>query len=250
MFPEERQQAILEQLERDGRVYVKSLSEKFQVTEDRIRKDLGALETDGKLKRTYGGAVARRENPRFEKTTDDEAKKKIATAAVKLIRESDLIFLDISKTNVAVAELLLTMDREIRVATNMIEVLVKLSQAPKIKLIFTGGTINRNRDGFFGSMSLEFLSKLKPDIAFVGAVGVDVKENSVSTYDIEDGISKAKIISMSKTSYVVAESMKLNSEGNYNYATLDELNGLITDEKPSEDIVRAAEEYGVKIILP
>ena len=62
MFLEERQEAILNLLSRDGKVRVKDLSEMFKVTEDCIRKDLGALEKQGKLKRTYGGAVVRREN--------------------------------------------------------------------------------------------------------------------------------------------------------------------------------------------
>ena len=54
----------------------------------------------------------------------------------------------------------------------------------------------------------------------------------------------------SKKAYVVAEARKLNSDGNYNYTTLDTLSGLITDRKPSDDICRAAEKYGVQIILP
>ena len=74
-------------------------------------------------------------------------------------------------------------------------------------------------------MTLDFISRLKPDIAFVGAVGVDVKENSVSTYDIDDGINKAAIIRHSKKAYVVAEARKLSTDGNYNYTTLDTLSG-------------------------
>ena len=99
-------------------------------------------------------------------------------------------------------------------------------------------------------MTIDFISRLKPDIAFVGAVGVDVEENSVSTYDIEDGTNKAAIIRVSKRAYVVAESKKLSSDGNYNYATLDTLSGLITDALPNEKVRRAASEYGVEIIVP
>ena len=57
MFTEERQSAILLCLQEKGKVKVKSLSEKFQVSEDCIRKDLKTLENAGKLKRTYGGAI-------------------------------------------------------------------------------------------------------------------------------------------------------------------------------------------------
>ena len=95
-------------------------------------------------------------------------------------------------------------------------------------------------------MTLDFISRLKPDIAFVGAVGVDVKENSVSTYDIDDGINKAAIIRHSKKAYVVAEARKLSTDG----TTLDTLSGLITDSEPAADIRAAADSYGVEIILP
>ena len=62
MFLEERQESIMNMLNAEGKVRVKELSEKFGVTEDCIRKDLGSLEKQGRLKRTYGGAVVLREN--------------------------------------------------------------------------------------------------------------------------------------------------------------------------------------------
>ena len=255
MFLEERQEAILNLLARDGKVRVKDLSEMFKVTEDCIRKDLGALEKQGKLKRTYGGAVVRRENLHMlevskHRNTDVEAKRRIAQAAVKLIHDKDMVFLDISTSNLAIAELLVKTDREMTVVTNMIDILVVLARNPKIRLVFAGGKINKSRDGFWGGMTLDFISRLKPDIAFVGAVGVDVKENSVSTYDIEDGINKAAIVRVAKRAYVVAEARKLSNDGNYNYTSLDTLSGLITDSKPADDICEAAEDYGVEIILP
>ena len=255
MFLEERQEAILNLLARDGKVRVKDLSEMFKVTEDCIRKDLGALEKQGKLKRTYGGAVVRRENLHMlevskHRNTDVEAKRRIAQAAVKLIHDKDMVFLDISTSNLAIAELLVKTDREMTVVTNMFDILVVLARNPKIRLVFAGGKINKSRDGFWGGMTLDFISKLKPDIAFVGAVGVDVKENSVSTYDIEDGINKAAIVRVAKRAYVVAEARKLSNDGNYNYTSLDTLSGLITDSKPADDICEAAEDYGVEIILP
>lgn len=255
MFLEERQESIMNLLMRDGKVRVKDLSEMFEVTEDCIRKDLGALEKQGKLKRTYGGAVVLRENIHTmevskKRNTDVEAKRRIAQAAIRLINDKDMVFLDISTSNLAIAELLAKEQRDITVVTNMIDVLVVLARNPKIRLIFAGGKINKSRDGFWGGMTLDFISRLKPDIAFVGAVGVDVRENSVSTYDIEDGINKAAIIRASKRAYVVAESRKLSADGNYNYVTLDTLSGLITDAPPSEDIQQAAESYGVEIILP
>ena len=255
MFLEERQESIMNMLNADGKVRVKELSEKFGVTEDCIRKDLGSLEKQGRLKRTYGGAVVLRENNHVieiskRKTTDVDAKRRIAHAAVKLIHDRDMVFLDISTSNLAIAELLAKDQRELTMVTNMIDILLILANHPKIRVVFAGGKINKSRDGFWGGMTMDFISRLKPDVAFVGAIGVDAMENSVSTYDIEDGINKAQIIRVSKKAYVVAEAKKLSTDGNYNYATLDTLSGLITDSMPSEKVCEALSRYGVQLIVP
>ena len=84
----------------------------------------------------------------------------------------------------------------------------------------------------------------------MGAVGVDVKGNSVSTYDIDDGLNKARIIARSKRSYVVAEARKLSADGNYDYTPLNALAGLVTDTEPPSDIRAAAAELGIEIVLP
>ena len=88
------------------------------------------------------------------------------------------------------------------------------------------------------------------DIHTHGAVGVDVKGNSVSTYDIDDGLNKARIIARSKRAYVVAEARKLSTDGNYDYTPLNALAGLVTDTEPPSDIRAAAAELGVDIVLP
>lgn len=57
MFLEERQNQIVSLLEREGRVSVSDLAERFSVTEDCIRKDLRHLVADGRCRRVYGGAT-------------------------------------------------------------------------------------------------------------------------------------------------------------------------------------------------
>ncbi len=52
MFKEERLEKILEIIEKKQKVLVKDLSERFDVSESMIRKDLKTLENEGKLKRT------------------------------------------------------------------------------------------------------------------------------------------------------------------------------------------------------
>ena len=253
MFLEERQAKILEMLQRDGKVLVKELAEIFGVTEDSIRKDLGSLELDGKLKRTYGGAVSIEEKLQMteanrRRISDVEAKRKIAAAAVRLMQPQDLIFLDISTISIAIAQILEKTETPYKILTNMVDVLVMLARNPKINLFFAGGQINRSRDGFSDVLNLEFVSKFRPDVAFIGASGVDIRKNSLSSRDSADGLHKARLIELSKAAYVMAESRKIGFEGIYSFATLEKVKGVITDAKISEALKTAAENLGAKII--
>lgn len=57
MKPKERQIAIIDYLQVHGKTTVDVLSDYFHTTGATIRKDLTALEEDGKVLRTYGSVV-------------------------------------------------------------------------------------------------------------------------------------------------------------------------------------------------
>lgn len=254
MFLEERQSKILEMLNRDGKVLVKELAEIFGVTEDSIRKDLSSLELDGKLKRTYGGAVTIEEKLQMteanrRRISDVEAKRKIAATAVKLIKPQDLIFLDISTISIAIAQILEKTETNYKILTNMVDVLVILARNPKINLLFAGGQINQSRDGFSDALNLEFISNFRPDISFIGAFGVDLKKNSLTSRDTAGGIHKSRMIEFSKSSYIIAESRKIGVVGTYNFSTINKVNGIITEANLPNNLLAEAKKLGVEIIF-
>jgi Transcriptional regulators of sugar metabolism len=154
MLPEERKEQIIIMLNRDGNVTVKNLSEQFNVTEDCIRKDLTWLQNAGKLKKTYGGAMPVRANTHMlevkkRKNINLEAKKKIAKKAVEIIKDNDMIFLDISTSSIEIAKLLVNSNKKITIVTNMLEIIRELSTSADIKLICIGGQLNRGQEGFY-----------------------------------------------------------------------------------------------------
>ena len=255
MFLEERQDKILELLNENGKVLVKELAEMFGVTEDSIRKDLSTLELDGKLKRTYGGAVSIREKLQMveadkRRISDVDAKRKIAGAAVKIISPQDLIFLDTSTISIAIAEILAKTENNYKILTNMVDVLVMLARNPKIDLIFAGGRLNKSRDGFCDCLNTEFISRFRPDITFIGVTGADIKKNSLSNNDIDVGMHKAKVLEIGKKNFIMAESRKIGVEANFSFATFENVFGLITETKPAPGILSAAEKINLEIILP
>ncbi len=253
MLQQERHNQILAKLHLEGQVRVKELSQYFQVTEDCIRKDLTILEKTGQLKRIHGGAMQVRTNlhainvvERIDKYVME--KKVIAQKAVELIEPGSMIFLGISTVNLEIAKLIYQKNLNITVVTNMIDIMEIFKENCKTLLIFIGGTLNRARDGFIGSMTIDLLRKYKFDLSFMGVVGIDVYDGKITTYDVNDGLTKKEVISSSKKCYIVAESAKLNLDGNYAFADISDFTGYICEKQLDDNVEKKILGYGLEII--
>ena len=253
LLQQERHKQILAKLHLEGQVRVKELSQYFQVTEDCIRKDLTILEKTGQLKRIHGGAMQVRTNlhainvvERIDKYVME--KKVIAQKAVELIEPGSMIFLGISTVNLEIAKLIYQKNLNITVVTNMIDIMEIFKENCKTLLIFIGGTLNRARDGFIGSMTIDLLRKYKFDLSFMGVVGIDVYDGKITTYDVNDGLTKKEVISSSKKCYIVAESAKLNLDGNYAFADISDFTGYICEKQLDDNVEKKILDYGLEII--
>lgn len=253
MFAEERLEEILKILRLEGKLKVKDISAKFNVTEDCIRKDLKILENQGHLKRTYGGAVQIRESAHeqdivLRKEINISTKTIIAEKAFHIIENRETIFLDISTTNIILAKLLAESTKNLTVVTNMPEIINVLSSKNNVTLISPGGVLNKNIGGFAGAPTIDFISKYKFDKTFIGSCGIDAFDRNITTFDIEDGMTKKAIIQSGKKNYIVMESDKFYSDGNYKFATIDDINCIITDSIPTDEIKNIIEELNIELI--
>ncbi|WP_058269822.1 DeoR/GlpR family DNA-binding transcription regulator [Olsenella massiliensis] len=234
MFKAERLDAILEEVALEGRVTTTALAKRFGVSEDSIRKDLQGLGAQGKLQRVYGGAVSiDTEQPSRTVTSRLDChrtqKLEIAQKAYDLIEDGQTIFLDISSTNLFLADLLAQGDKRVIVISNMLDVVKKVAAGRNIEAQCPGGKVNLELSGFVGASTARMLGKLRFDISFLGTLEMNIEEDCASTFDMEDGTIKQTVLENSRRSYLVADSHKFNKRGEYRYARLSDFTGIITD---------------------
>lgn len=235
MFLEERYEKIIELLEKKGRVTVKELSQSFNVTEDCIRKDLRELENRGNLKRVYGGAMIQRNHSDIKplderKNINIDTKRNAALRAVDLIEEGDIIFLDVSTTNLEIAKILNKMDIKITVVSNMLEIILELRKNPTIRTISIGGEFNKEVGAIVGAAANRYISEFTFDKAFIGVCGVNMDTGNISTLDLEDGNTKKTIIKCSNKSYIVMENEKFNYDEFFKFASITDISSIITEQ--------------------
>ena len=251
MLAEERKNMIARIVNDIGAVEVKELSRRFAVTADSIRKDLNVLQSRGLVRRIYGGAV---------KMTDDQEryvsqrkgkfvadKRRLAQKAVRLLKDGDVIFLDISTTNIELAKMLRASDMSLTVVTNMIDVMIMMMEDEHNSIIFIGGEFSEGRDGFVGAITNQSVEKYRFDAAFMGVAGVDPILNTASTYTPEDASTKAVILNCSRKKYMLLETRKILRRAEYPYASIGDFDGLIVERALTDEQRAQFEQYNVKI---
>ncbi|MBK1809099.1 DeoR/GlpR transcriptional regulator [Clostridium sp. YIM B02505] len=253
MFAEERLNEIIELLSKDGKVLVKDLSIRFNVTEGMIRKDLQKLEKDGAIKRTYGGAILKRNIAESTSISNRliknlESKRIIAEKAFDLIEENDTIFLDVSSINFVLAELIASSTKKFTVITNMVEITSVFNDSSNVNIICIGGTYNKSLGGIIGSEAIESIKRYRVNKAFMGSCGINLSDRTISNFDLEEGNTKKAIMSSARTVYTLIENEKFNMDGTYKFADLDDIDCIITEEKPVSKIYEEIKKLNIKLI--
>jgi len=243
-----RHEKIIEWLQKQRTVKVAELSERLNVTEKTIREDLEKLERRGLLKRIHGGAILAADAgallPMAENYTRRyEEKKEIAAKALKLIEEGDVIALDAGSTTLEIAKALDNLP--ITVITNDLYIISELTKKEQIRLVVPGG--QRQRNLLVGPEPLEYLKKLNIRKSFVSAAGVDLV-HGLSVFTSAHAELKRAMIRNAGTAYAVADHSKFGKCALLTFASLEELEAIVTDGGISPATVREYEMKGVKII--
>lgn len=267
MFAEERQQKIADLVAGNGRVSVTLLAERFRITTETVRRDLAALESAGTVRRVHGGAVA---PDRFSTTEESvtaravqhpDQKIRIAEAAMALVpRDSHAsILIDGGTTTEALAGLLARRaavepseasdhGQELVVITHAVPIAAKLSAVPGIALQILGGRVRGLTQVAVGHGTVEAAAGIRPDIAFLGTNGVHATFG-LSTPDPEEAAVKAAFVRSARRIVVLADSSKLDAETLVQFASLKDLDTLITDSGPGPELTAALEEAGVEVVV-
>ena len=254
MFMEERLEKIYDILKKENNVKVKDLSLMFNVSEGMIRKDLAKLEKMYSIKRTYGGAMLKRELVHNENTTSRiitnfKEKEEIVQKAISFIEEDDVIFLDISSTNYMMSSLMYTLKKRVTVVTNMLRAAMAFDNMDNVDVILIGGSYNKKLGGNIGSRAEKEIKEIKIDKAFIGAGGINIKENFISNFNYEEASTKKVIIEQSKEVFILTTNDKFFKDGSYKFTGIEDVDYIITDKKVDEKVLEDLSKFNVKIIF-
>lgn len=251
MFAVERQKYIIAKLNEDGIVFVSRLASELNVTEETIRRDLEKLEKQEYLRRTHGGAVSLDESTyelslEKRKSTNVEAKQRLAVKAATFVASGDTIFLDASTTTFYMARELKKL-KNVTIITNSMRIVSELVNCDGIKVIAVGGVVSGNQS-FIGTLAENniaenyFASKM-----FFSSKGITEDAGILESNEAECGI-KQKMLANANTKYYLCDKSKIGAVGFVKLATFDKINCIITDSGLNEQFTEKFRDAGVEII--
>ncbi|WP_276390111.1 DeoR/GlpR family DNA-binding transcription regulator [Eudoraea chungangensis] len=238
MLKEERQRAILKEVERHNRILLTHIAEKLDVSIDTARRDVKELDADHKLKKVHGGAVSLGFTSLPNNTTNIYARQEkvlIAEKAVKLIKKDSVIFIDGGTTCLELVKLIppaLTLS----IFTFSLPVAWQLLEYPNVKVIFIGGEISRESQISVGSYTVHQLAQVRFDYSFIGTGYVD-SLHGLTDFDWEIVQIKKAVINASKKTVLLCISEKLNSQHQYKTCDINAINTMITELEPNNNLL-------------
>lgn len=228
---------------------VSELADRFEVSEETIRRDARQLEQSGVIQKVHGGLSAtsnKIEAPyRLRLRENAEAKQRIAQTAAALVSEGMTLLLDAGTTCHWLARSLSHV-RNLTIVTNSVEIAYEVLGNPGQRLLLAGGPIKADYHAAFGAEAKTFCRRFAPDLTILSMGAVDA-ERGFLDFDAEEAAFKQTLLEQARNIVVLADHSKFARSGFIQVATFADVQELVTDQEPPADILRMAAERSTRI---
>ena len=229
---DDQERKLLSLLQKDEHISIDGLARALYVSPSTVRRKLDVLQRKGLITRTHGGAKLNNQNSFYPSFTfrvhqNSFEKKQMALAAIKLIKDGDLIFLDGTTSAFFIAEYLAEF-KNIRVITNGIDTLSQLAKY-NVTAYSTGGLVQeQNPSVLVGHYAEQMLNSFHADVAFFSAQSVSEQGEIYDCFEEENVIRKAMIRHASKKVFL-CDSTKFGKTSPYYLCSLNDVDYIVSN---------------------
>ena len=247
----ERRQAIVAALEEAGQLSVAELSERFDVSDVTIRGDLQALSEQGLVLRVRGGAMATTALPELSYDVRQQLnaaqKARIGQMAATFVHNGDTIVIDASTTAQAIVPFL-PQQAELTVVTNSLKVAIALLSFPQVNVLMPGISLRRESISLVGSIEDTAIAGIHIRIGFFGARAFTIEEG-MTDVNLDEVRTKRDLVLRCKQVVGVIDARKWGKVATATFASLDEIDTIISDSDAPQSMVEDVRARRVEVIL-
>lgn len=221
-----------------GAVDVSELAKRFAVTTETIRRDLSDMQDRQLVRRVHGGAVPV-ERLHHEPMVDArhmlnaEEKLRIARVAIGEVPQQGSVTIDSGSTGQRLAEVF-PVDRAVHVVTNSLSSALTLSRRGLKELTVLGGGVRGNTFAMVDATAVSAVKQMAVDVLFISCDGLSFRRGLTTPYR-EESIMKRAMIESARRVVAIVDQSKLGNGQMFSYASLDEIDVLVTDSRVDDD---------------
>lgn len=158
MLTQQRHEIILELLREKGSITVTEVKDLLDTSESTVRRDITALDKEGKLEKVFGGAVELKERvTAYEYSVAEkmglklEEKDRIAKYAAGLIQDEDFVYIDAGTTTGDILKFL-KVTRAVFVTNAVVHAQTLAGRGFKVLLV--GGELKSTTEAVIGNQAM------------------------------------------------------------------------------------------------
>ncbi|MHA6532096.1 DeoR/GlpR family DNA-binding transcription regulator [Paenibacillus sp. BAC0078] len=235
-----RQHEILKLLELRQQITIMELAETFKVSHMTIRRDLDQLQSEGRIKRSHGGAVKvkRFMGADYDQRANENKAEKMAIAreAVNHIQDGMSIILDAGTTVAAMVDELEKF-KGLKIITRDLHTALLLSNEERFgsfDVYCTGGRLSKWAYSLDGIYAEKMLASLTVDVAFLTCEAISHAKGAMAWSPVLVGARQTAMNAADKNILLV-DSTKFSYSSLAIFSSLDAFDEIITEDGLDED---------------
>ena len=252
LIPAQRRERIQEYLALHKIARTVDLCNMLDTSEATVRRDLEWLEQDGILERTHGGAILNQRmilEPEYRQRAQQhpEEKRRIGALAASLIKDGDIVFINSGTTTTQVIQQIRG-DAEITIFTNNLNAALEMGE-PGFHHYIVGGEYQHRSKSLAGRFAMENLKQVYANKAILGVDGISLKHGCTVPTNAEAEVVRQMIERTMGKIIVVADHSKWGVVSNFQIATIDEIDVLVTDDSLDKSAFESLSAHSVESLI-
>lgn len=244
----DRTTQILEILTEEGKIEVAELSQRLNVSQVTIRKDLDELMQRGIIKREHGYAVLQSPDDMGTRIAYHyEDKCKIAEKACSLVQNGDTIMIENGSCCALLANALAQKRRDLTLITNSAFIASYIRGKSNFQIILLGGIFQQESQVAIGPLVRQMASNFCVDLFFIGVDGFTAR-NGFTNRDQMRAEAVRDMAAQAESVIVLTESEKFTRRGIVPLNLGGQIKTVITDNRIPEEANQALRLRGIEVI--
>jgi DeoR family fructose operon transcriptional repressor len=222
----------------------------LDTSEATVRRDLEWLERQGVVERTRGGAILSQRltfEPEYMQRAQKhpEEKRLIGKLASSFIEDNDVVFVNSGTTTTQVIRYIRG-NAGITVFSNNVYAAIEMGQAGFTHYLL-GGEFQPHSNSVAGRFAIDNLRQVYANKTILGVDGVSLLHGCTVPSNAEAEVVKQMIERTRGKIFIVADSSKWGVVSNFQVASIDEIDKLITDEGFDQSTIETLAAHSVEI---